>query len=152
MTSERDPSDDNSQVEFSVAGLPPTKNEALSLFNPTHGQHAAVIRLLEAARAATDSSSFRPYTKIVGMGVLIETATGRAPADATNYLGGIGDVLQSRGKKALSRQYGQLAEVALFEDDSLIRELRYGERAGPVTQYFVRVWRILPSDLPSEIK
>ena len=134
----------NAEVSFDVPGLPPTKNEALSLFNPEHGQHDAVIRLLTAARAAIIDPDTIPHTGPLGIEIVVTTAGGRAPADATNYLGGIGDVLQARGKQSHAAQYGLLGGVALFADDGQLREVRYRERAGSPTSYSVRIWNLTP--------
>lgn len=96
------------------------------------------MALLEAAATAA-STQFPPLAEPIGIEVVITTPSGKARADATNYLGGIGDVLQARAKRA-QVAYGELARVALFTDDGLIREVRYRESAGDSETYSVRIW------------
>jgi hypothetical protein len=45
--------------------------------------------------------------------------------DATNMLGGIGDVLQARPTGANIDHLGHLARVACFDDDAQIRQIQY---------------------------
>jgi hypothetical protein len=83
-------------LEFSVVGLPPAKNEAKSMLSAGHPHASRVRALLAAARDAlveqSDGTGFGSAD--LGLTVVLTTAT-PAPSDATNYLGGIGDVLRT---------------------------------------------------------
>ncbi len=63
-------------------------------------------------------------------------------SDATNYLGGIADVLESKGHRGSLAHLGDLAEVAVYDNDRQIEEVRYTwEQAGDAA-YSIRVWSL----------
>jgi hypothetical protein len=65
--------------------------------------------------------------------VVVRAPEGTRLNDATNLLGGIGDVLQARGTGADVTHLGELASVACFRDDDQISEIHYlREWAGPL--------------------
>ncbi|MFB9442838.1 hypothetical protein Dvina_15310 [Dactylosporangium vinaceum] len=71
----------------------------------------------------------------------VRSPTPRPPADATNYLGGVGDVLQGRPvSPTLDRSHlGELGGVALFADDRQIQRVAYRVVPGDVPSYTVQV-------------
>lgn len=131
-----------SEIHVAAEGWPPAKNEALSIFNREHGQRDRVLRLLEAAGRALQGSPWdRDEPRSIGLElVVIESATDRAPADATNYLGGVADVLQSNRRNADLSHFGGAASISLYADDRQIREVRYSVERGDVPSYRVRIW------------
>jgi hypothetical protein len=127
------------EVEFEVGGvLPPIKNEALSLFNEKHGCREQVIALLTAAAAAM--AGRQPLTAPVRLGVEIYCPD-RGHGDATNYLGGICDVLQASAFKQsiVYLQEAGLADVSVFEDDRQVKAIEYKETIGTKKGYRVRI-------------
>src|SRR6266480_4856888 len=82
-------------VAFKVDGFPPAKNEALSMLGAGHEHGSRVRKLLEAAKQALPVG-FEPFSTHVGLDVTVSAPEGRDPWDATNYLGGIGDVLEDK--------------------------------------------------------
>lgn len=119
------------QLEFWVAGLPPTKNEAISLLGSGHPHRERVLALLASAAAAVEANPhvghFGPGTRLA-LDVHVESVTGTAPSDATNYLGGIGDVLEDKARRAPSVDHlGPLAHVSVYANDAQIREVSYSE-------------------------
>lgn len=62
--------------------------------------------------------------------------------DATNMLGGIGDVLQARATGADVEHLGPLGSVACFHDDAQIQEIRYRRLEGPDVGYVVVVRQV----------
>jgi hypothetical protein len=129
------------EIAFNVLGWPPIKNEALSLLSAGHKQHERVRLLLEAANRASKQSGWAIASGDIGLDVLLRAPSGRPPGDATNYLGGIGDVLQDKSHPInldLSH-LGALQAVALYLDDRQIRRLRYDVEAGDSPSYSVRV-------------
>lgn len=62
------------------------------------------------------------------------------PGDATNYLGGVADVLQANRINADLTYLGNLAGVSLFHDDRQIRDVRYSVKRNEEFGYSVRVW------------
>src|SRR5437773_1789273 len=53
----------------------------------------SVPLLLESAAAAVHAAGWTPVNGDIALEVTIKTPGGRPPGDATNFLGGIGDVL-----------------------------------------------------------
>ncbi len=62
------------------------------------------------------------------------------PGDATNYLGGVADVLQANRVNADLAHLGDLTQASLYLDDRQIREVRYSVEGGDPSGYRVRVW------------
>ena len=127
---------------LSVEGLPPKKSEALSLFSPKHGDRRSVVELLGKAKQALDESAWNPTEqRPVGIELLITAKDPDAiPGDATNYLGGVADVLQANRINAELSHLGDIAGVSLFHDDRQIREVRYSIKGGDALGYAVRIW------------
>ncbi len=88
-----------------------------------HPQVARVRRLLtEAANAMADRSL--PLGDI-SLEVNITAPRGTRLPDATNMLGGIGDVVQARTTGADVKHLGPLARIGCFDDDAQIQETHY---------------------------
>ncbi len=136
--------DSNGETEIclSVEGLPPKKNEATSLFSPRHGDHRNVAELLRKAEQSLGQSSWNPTEpRAIGLElVVIAQEPDAIPGDATNYLGGVADVLQANRINADLPHLGHLANVSLYHDDRQIREVRYSVKDGDALGYRVRIW------------
>ncbi|GIF16975.1 hypothetical protein [Actinoplanes teichomyceticus] len=129
------------EIAFDVPGWPPIKNEALSLLSANHQQHDRVRTLLEAAAIASQAVAWTVTDRVVGLDVTVRAPLGRPAGDATNYLGGIGDVLQDKSNPVnldLSH-LGPLQEVALYLDDRQITQVRYDVEPADSPSYSVRV-------------
>src|SRR5712692_249856 len=119
---------------FEVEGFPPIKNEAKSLLSPSHGYHDQVQRLLGSVRAQLPKD-FRPVEYRLALEVTLICDPEHVPnGDATNYLGGITDVLQ-----AVRRNLPSDGGIYLFKDDQQVRQITYREEAGRGPRYKVRV-------------
>ena len=72
---------------------------------------------------------------------LIVRGNGRPPGDATNYLGGVADVLQAKKDHVMIDlgHLGELRDVALYVNDRQINRVGYSEEAAKRTSYVVRV-------------
>ena len=130
------------EIRFDVAELPPAKSEARSVLAAGHPHHARVSRLLAAARAALpDGGAGEPplAASPIGLDVTV-TAPDVPDSDATNYLGGIADVLEDKRRRGPLPHLGDLADVALYDDDHQLQEVRYRWRPGAPVRYTVRVW------------
>lgn len=117
-------------IRFEVSGLPPLKNEALSVFNAKHGQADRIRTLLLAAQRACREHGFAP---IETGGVALDVVTRSPGGDATNILGGIADVLENkpiRAHRAAIDHLGDLAGVWLYQDDKQIKQVTYREEPG----------------------
>lgn len=63
--------------------------------------------------------------------------------DATNFLGGVGDVLEAKSRRGPLEHLGDLAKVGLYENDLQIHEVRYRWQKTPEVHYLVRLWELI---------
>jgi len=128
-------------IPFDVVGFPPIKNEALSLFAVNHRQRERVERLLSAASAAAEQVGWTTVRDDVALDVTVHSPTPRPPGDATNFLGGIADVLQGRkiAQNVDLSHLGELAKCALYDDDRQIQEVAYRVVVASAPSYTVQV-------------
>lgn len=111
-------------IRIEVLGeIPPVKDEAKSMLSQSHPQQARVFRLLTVA--ATAMREREVLAGDVRLDVTVTAPGDQSLPDATNMLGGIGDVLQARATGADVAHLGSLAFVACFHDDAQIREIHY---------------------------
>jgi hypothetical protein len=133
--------DGNVEINFEVAGWPPLKNEARSMLAAGHLQHRSVRALLEAAAAASRRAGWTPTGADIALDVIVRSPSARPPGDATNYLGGIGDVLQDKShpRNINLSHLGALQAVALYLDDHQISRVSYCLQLANSPSYTVRV-------------
>jgi hypothetical protein len=126
------------EISFDVSGYPPAKNEALSMLGPHHSHKDRVLLLLNAAQQAAAAQSFEPVKDgHIAMDVVLRSPAGKNPADATNYLGGIADVLEEKSQRGPLAHLDKLAEVHLYGNDSQIKQITYREIESAETGYTV---------------
>lgn len=132
------------ELTFNVTGFPPAKSEALSMLGAGHPHAPRVLALLEAARSAVLTRQFTVLHDPVGLEVVLRAPVGIDPWDATNYLGGIADVLEDKGRRsAMSLAHlGELESVAVYRNDRQIREIHYRQELAERPGYSVRVYRL----------
>lgn len=134
------PEDQPAQVSFMVEGLPPAKSEALSMLGKGHPHGTRVRSLLNAARAAIGQRAFTPVTiDPVALELVVHTTAGERLSDATNYLGGVADVLENKAPRGPLQHLGDLAAVQLYENDRQIKQVAYREIIDDRTFYSVTV-------------
>ncbi len=128
------------EITFEVSGWPPIKNEAKSLLSAGHRQATRVRALLTAAQAAVERTGWKPGSGQVALELIIRSLD-RPPGDATNFLGGLGDVLQAKlTRPGLDFAHlGELHTVALFGDDRQISKISYHEEPAETPSYLVRI-------------
>jgi hypothetical protein len=128
------------EVTFTVTGYPPAKSEAKSMLAAGHAHASRVLDLLRAARAAVAGGgwSSRPGDSL-GL-ELVLTSPAPPPSDATNYLGGVGDVLEAKSRRDELAHLADLATVALYENDRQFHDVRYRWQRGTPVEYSVRIW------------
>jgi hypothetical protein len=131
------------QISFSVSGYPPAKSEAKSMLSAGH-QHATRVRLLlEAAERALREHAFAPVeTEQIALDLVVHAAPGQSPWDATNYLGGVADVLEDKSRRGSLPHIGDLASVWLYRNDQQIKAITYREVTADRASYVVIVRRI----------
>lgn len=103
--------------------------------------HAPRVRLLlETARQACATQGFVPIeTSPVGLDVVLYSPAGQNRADATNYLGGIADVLENKAHRGALDHLGDLAGVWLYGNDRQIKEISYQEVEASEATYTVTI-------------
>jgi len=131
------------EVTLDVDGWPPTKAEAKSLLAARHPHAERVRALLIAARDAAQEHGWATTAADIGLDLVVR-GPARPTSDATNYLGGVGDVLQEKvSRHNLNLAHlADLAMVALYVDDRQIREIRYAEEPADRPSYSVRVYEV----------
>lgn len=120
-------------------GWPPKKNEAKSLSAAGHVQADKVRALLEAARDAIQRDGWSPATGEVALELTI-CCPGRPDGDATNFLGGVADVLQTTVSPNVDLTHlGGLAAIGLYLDDRQISRISLPGATCRRGVYLVRV-------------
>jgi hypothetical protein len=77
-------------------------------------------------KPAVDGGGHKP----VSLGLeLIVTSPAPPPSDATNYLGGVADVLEDKGSRGDMAHLGEFAHFALYRNDRQFHDVRYRWRA-----------------------
>jgi hypothetical protein len=123
-------------VTLRVGGWPPAKNEAKSLFAPGHTHADRVIRLLEAAQEASQEAEEAAMFGALPIGLELTVMSPDEPfADATNFLGGVGDVLEVKSRRQALEHLGALADVGLYQNDRHIHA------------YVVHIWELSDQQL-----
>ena len=83
------------EIAIRVSGYPPAKNEAKSMLAAGHVYADRVLALLQAASDEARLGHTAIYFPDESLGLeLIVTSLAPPPSDATNYLGGVADVLE----------------------------------------------------------
>lgn len=120
--------------------MPLIKNEAKSLLCAARKQARQVRSLLESARAAANSAGWKCAPGLVSLELVVR-GNGRPPGDATNYLGGVADVLQAKKDPVMIGPWPprRASRVALYVNDRQINRVGYSEEAAERTSYVVRV-------------
>ncbi len=87
-----------------------------------------MLRLLAAAYQASAEQGFTPAADgAVALDVILRSPAGQAQSDATNYLGGIGDVLEDKAHRGSLDHLGDFATVWLYRNDRQIKRVSYRE-------------------------
>lgn len=138
----RDVAGDASLISFRVSGYPPAKNEALSMLGEGHSHAARVRTLLAAARDALQAQA--PFTPVsdgpIALDLVLHPSPDRDPWDATNYLGGVADVLEDKSRRGTAVGHlGDLAHVWVYGNDRQIKQVSYHEQPGATPGYVVTV-------------
>lgn len=105
--------------------------------------HASrVLALLRAAGDAVAGGGWAPRpADSLGL-ELVVTSPVPPPSDATNYLGGVGDVLEVKARRGELAHLAELASVALYDNDRQFHDVRYRWQRGRTVDYSVRIWLI----------
>jgi hypothetical protein len=128
------------EVSFRVPGLPPAKSEDLSMLGPGHSHAPRVLKLLRTAKDALERSDFAPVDGgPIALDVVVHAPPGQDPWDATNYLGGVADVLEEKSRRGPLEHLGELRHVWVYRNDRQIKEVSYRQREASETYYTVRI-------------
>ena len=133
------------EIQLTVEGWPPKKGEAKSMFSASHPDNYCVRLLLQEMERALNRAQWDGWEKRnLGLEIaIVETQLESAPGDATNYLGGVADVLQANrmGITNTDTSYiNDLIHLSIYFDDKQIKEARYFVERGEFPGYRLRVW------------
>lgn len=128
------------EITFEVPDLPPVKDGAKSLLAAGSDQAKRVRQLLVAAAEAVRRTGWAPTAGDVVLELVVRGPK-RPPGDATNYLGGIGDVLQGKTNayNLDLTHLDELRDVALFVNDRQISRITYRRELAGQWSYWLRV-------------
>ncbi len=126
-------------IELDVSDLPPAKSEAKSMLAVGHRHHSRVVALLQAARDHAKSTGHQGFAGAPLMLDVTLTSPEPPASDATNYLGGITDVLEAKGQRGPLGHLGELAKVEFYDDDRQFQEVHFRWQQGKPTGYRVRI-------------
>ena len=130
------------EVVISVDTWPPAKSDAKSMLAAGHTHAKRVHALLAAVYAEIEPLQVPVFgPDAVGLELLLRSPA-EPQSDATNFLGGVADVLEVKDQRGALEHLGRLAVVALYENDRQIHEGRYRWSISPDVGYVVRVWRL----------
>jgi hypothetical protein len=137
-----DDADAGSLISFRVPGYPPAKNEALSMLGDGHPHTVRVRALLDVARDALRSHpAFTPVVDApIALELVVHSSPDMDPWDATNYLGGVADVLEDKSRRGTAVTHlGELAHISLYRNDRQIKQITYHEQPDALPGYVVTV-------------
>ena len=127
------------ELSITVPGLPPAKNEAKSMLAAGHVHAKRVLALLAAVQAAAKRQPLFFATESLGLELVLVSPTA-PPSDATNFLGGVADVLEDKAHRGPLAHLGPLADIALYANDRQLHEVSYRWESGSDVSYRLRVW------------
>jgi hypothetical protein len=94
-----------------------------------------------------EAVEFVPFaTEAVGLDVVLYASDDQDPWDATNYLGGIADVLEDKSHRGSVDHLGELKRVSVYRNDRQIKQVAYRQRRAAETYYTVRIWELPPEE------
>lgn len=128
------------EVVIEVKGLPPAKGGRFSPLSPRHGHRERARALLQAV-AKLPIAQRQILRGPIGFELRLRSPERRS-WDATNYLGGVADVLENKYRRKNVEHLGELADVALYVNDRQIREVRYSHELAAASSYEVRIWAL----------
>jgi len=130
------------EITIRVSGYPPAKNEAKSMLAAGHVHAERVLALLRAANDQARLGDPALYFPDESLGLeLIVTSPAPPRSDATNYLGGVADVLEDKRHRGGLPHLGELAGFALYGNDGQFHDVRYRWEHGQDVRYQVRIWK-----------
>lgn len=111
------------QFTVRIVGSPPAKNEARSRLAAGHPHADTVRQLLEEVGAAVPAGSARVHFGPHPIALEVRAwSPDRPRTDATNILGGVADVLESKVHRGALSHLGEPADVALHDNDRQIEQ------------------------------
>lgn len=102
------------EITLNVNDRPPAKNEAKSILAPDHTHAERVARLLQTAQQAIGEAGVAVPFGRRPIGLELTVLSPEEPvADATTFLGGVGDVLEVKSRRGALEHLGSLVNVGL---------------------------------------
>ncbi len=132
----------NAEFNVTVDGWPPAKSEAKSMLAAGHTHSDRVLKLLTAVTGTVGEGNAPMFGHdLIGLELVVSSPS-EPPADATNFLGGVADVLEAKDRRGALDHLGDLARVAAYANDRQIQVVNYRWERAPAISYVVRIWRL----------
>lgn len=114
------------------------------MLGATHSHAPRVVTLLEAARDQIANDDFKGFgLQAIALELRVRSGRDRNRSDATNYLGGIADVLEDEAHRGGALGHlGELAQVSLYNNDRQVEEVHYYWEDAVSPSYRVRFWSL----------
>lgn len=129
-------------ITFHVLGYPPAKSEAKSMLSIGHS-HATRVRLLlgAASDALRTHKTFQPIDEgEIALELVVHAPHDQEPWDATNYLGGVADVLEDKSRRGSATDHlDNLASIWLYRNDRQIKQISYRQQYAAIAAYDVTI-------------
>lgn len=126
-------------ISVTVNGYPPAKNEAKSMLAAEHPYAERVIDLLRRAKEEVERTGWVLAKGIPLRLELVLRSPELPPSDATNYLGGVADVLEEKSRRGHLTHLDDLSNTCLYDNDRMITAVAYQWRRSPDVSYTVTV-------------
>lgn len=131
------------EISFKVDGRPPAKNGTPSIFAARSSHTPRMLALLRAAREEAQRRRFQGFgSAAIGLDLRVACGRDHHRSDATNYLGGVGDVLDDKASRRNLDHLGDLARFGLYADDGQIEEVHFRWEPSESLSYTVRLWAL----------
>jgi hypothetical protein len=132
------------ELVLEIEGYPPAKGEALSMMGAQHPHSTRVRRLLHSAASLLKGDAESLGSAPIGLEMVLRCPRNHRRGDATNYLGGVGDVLEVKAHRDGLDHLKELAEVALYDNDRQIELIRFRWEDADEPSYRLTIWSLDP--------
>lgn len=138
-------------ISFEVDGRPPAKSGPPSVLAARNPHTPRVLDLLRAAREEAQRRGFQGFGSVpIGLELRVACPRDLGRSDATNYLGGVGDVLDEKARRSNLDHLGDLASFGLYDDDRQIEEVHFRWESSESPSYTVRLWALGAAEGPPD--
>jgi hypothetical protein len=131
------------EIRFEVEGWPPAKSGPPSVLAARNPHTPRVLALLRAARQEAQRRGFQSFGSVpIGLELRVACDREQGRSDATNYLGGVADVLEDKARRRNLDHLGDLASFGLYANDGQMEAVQFRWEPSETPSYTVRLWAL----------